>query len=139
MSDFRIESRNIKEVNGFTHFHNAITFNTKEEFEKFSRLSDAHRWIPNPLIPHTRLYFSLCSDCKKDVIINFSRHVKYCPICSQKRGKLQQAMKRAIKSGRHLCKHCKKPLPKKYPNRLFCNCACKQAAYRQRKENMVIA
>jgi hypothetical protein len=81
-----------------------------------------------------KIYLSLCSDCKRDMIINVSRSVRYCPACSQKREADKQRIKRAIKQGLRLCKYCRKPLPKKYPNRVFCKGGtCKQAAYRERK------
>jgi hypothetical protein len=80
------------------------------------------------------IYFALCVNCKKELLISLSRPVKYCPRCSKIRKRYKQQIRRAIKEGRRRCKYCQKPLPKKYPNRVYCEGgACKQAAYRGRK------
>jgi len=128
MLGIRRESRNNKRFVRKTYYVEEIVL------AELARRSASRHCIQNPLNYHQKLYISLCECCKKGIIINTSRHVKYCSECSKKRARSKQAEKRAILSGRHLCQHCKKPLPKKYPNRVFCpGGACKQAAYRERR------
>jgi hypothetical protein len=90
-----------------------------------------------PNIPsYWRKYcISLCPVCKKGVNIHLSRPVKYCPICAQENKMDNQRLRRAIQQNRHLCKTCGKTLSKKYPNREYCNGACKQKDYRRRKDH----
>jgi len=102
----------------------------KGEIFKFNIKFTINRNIPS----YWKKYcISLCPVCEKSVNVHLSRSVKYCPNCAQETKMDNQRLRRAIKQNRHLCKTCGKPLPKEYPNRNYCNGACKQKDYRRRK------
>lgn len=115
---------------------------TMEETESFALddLAKTGHFIQfREIFGKRKFFFTKCSNCKT-FIINGSRGVKYCPVCSEKRDAKKQRIKRAIKQGRRLCEYCREPLPKKYPNRVFCEGGiCKQAAYRERERKKVRA
>lgn len=80
-----------------------------------------------------KICFILCPSCKKSINIHLSRAVKYCPVCSNMKTNERRRKIRAIKIGHRLCKHCGKPLPKKYPNREYCCRSHQQMSWLNRK------
>jgi hypothetical protein len=122
-------------LQAFSQFQFDIDINRLKEGEIFKFNLEYH--INFNIPARWKKYFiSLCPICKKAVNIHLSRPIKYCPNCARIKDANKQRLRRAIKRGQHLCKCCGKPLPKEYPNRDYCpGGACKQKAYRERKEH----
>jgi len=112
----------------------AYYLNHRDEFEKGKNIDTK---IPFSLLPprgkaHNKLYFIKCDGCNT-VFGCTERKFQYCPTClNERKNNLQR-----IHRGAQTCKHCGKPLPKKYPNRKYCSGACRTAACRERRKNIV--
>lgn len=105
--------------------------NHRSEFEKGIEIDTK---IPFPLLSsrgktHNKLYFVKCNECNT-VFVCTGRKFRYCSNCTKEHKRNLQRIRR----GARVCQKCGKPLPKEYPNRIFCSGACRTAACRERKK-----